>query len=118
MQKKILYLDDDPSALFILETILSVEGYSVKPVRTSDLLFPLIKSFDPDLIILDIKLEDGDGRDICNELKIDGTTRHIPVILITALSYEEISRVDCNADAILGKSPDPANLLKAIADLI
>ncbi|RYG20411.1 MAG: response regulator, partial [Chitinophagaceae bacterium] len=79
MQKKILYLDDDPLALFILETILSEEGYSVKSIRTSDLLFPLIKSFHPDLIILDIKLEDGDGRQICNELKIDETTRHIPV---------------------------------------
>ncbi|RYD80386.1 MAG: response regulator [Sphingobacteriales bacterium] len=118
MEKKILYLDDDPAALFILETILSGEGYSVKPVRTSDLFFPLIKSFNPDLIILDIKLEDGDGRQICNDLKNDDATRHIPVILITALSYEEISEVECNADAILGKSLDSGNLLKTIADLI
>lgn len=118
MQKKILVLDDDPMALLVLESTLTDKGYTVSCIMKTDLLNSELKSFAPDLIILDIRLDDSDGRDICNELKLANETRHIPIIMLTGLSHEEISEKDCAADAIIGKSSDSKNLLHTVSDLL
>ena len=118
MQKKVLILDDDAMALFSLESILTNEGYLVNCIGSSDIVDLTIKAFVPDLIILDIRLKDGDGREICNKLKKTAGTRHIPIVMLTALSYDEIGEIECSADAIIGKSFDSENLLRTIADLL
>jgi len=45
---------------------------------------PVIHSFEPDLILLDVSLSGADGRDICHDLKEGNDTKHIPVVLISA----------------------------------
>ncbi|GAA3965194.1 response regulator [Pedobacter ginsengiterrae] len=118
MNKKILFLDDDPISLYRYGTDFTDAGYEVRCIEVEEELSSLVESFKPDLIILDIRVGDGDGREICNELKIRLETAHIPIIMLTALSYEDISAVECDADAILGKSPDSENLLLTIKNLL
>ena len=118
MNNKILVLDDDPMTLFSLESVFSEAGYIVNCILKADSLKASIDTFSPDLIVLDIRLEDGDGREICNMLKRDTQTKHIPIILLTALSHSEISEVGCDADAILGKSFDMVNLLVTTKNLL
>jgi len=84
----------------------------------ADAVYKAIESFTPDLIVLDIRLSDGDGRKICDEIKIRPATMNVPVILLTALSHAEISKLECAADAIFGKSFNSDNLLLTVADLI
>lgn len=118
MNKKILVVDDDPLVLESLSLLLSHEGYLLELIAKSFLIEKSISRFQPDLIILDIWLGDGDGRKICDQIKGQPHTAYIPIILITGLSYEEISKFDCEADAILGKPYDADTLLQTIDGLI
>jgi len=115
---KVLIIDDDQNFLKFLQETLETKGFAVRSLAQHKLINEYIESFKPDLILLDIKLDDKDGRLICNDLKAKSVTEHIPIILITGLSYSEISEIDCTADAILGKPFSIANLLRTINDLL
>lgn len=117
MNKKILVVDDDLFLLGSLELLLSDEGYTVRLVDKSSLIKESIVAFNPDLIIMDICLDDADGRQICDKIKNSWLTAQVPIILLTALSHKKISEFDCLADAILGKPCNYNMLLKTIADL-
>lgn len=115
---KVLIIDDDQNFLKFLQETLETKGFAVSSLAQHKLINEYIENFKPDLILLDIKLDDKDGRLICNELKAKSLTEHIPIILITGLSYNEISEIDCSADAILGKPFSMANLFRTINDLL
>ena len=115
---KVLIIDDDQNFLKFLQETLETKGFAVSSLAQHKLINEYIENFKPDLILLDIKLDDRDGRLICNDLKAKSVTEHIPIILITGLSYSEISEIDCTADAILGKPFSIANLLRTINDLL
>ena len=118
MKKKILFLDDDPMTLYRYGTTFTDAGYEVQCIEVMEEVSSCVETFRPDLMILDIRMGSGDGRKICNELKSNPETFHIPIIMLTALSYNEISAVECDADAILGKSPNSENLLLNISNLL
>ena len=68
--EKILVVDDNPQNLRILYTLLSNEGFDVRPVLNAEqaLLF-LTKASLPDLILLDIKMPEMNGFQLCEQLK-------------------------------------------------
>ncbi|MGX5689688.1 response regulator receiver domain-containing protein [Arcticibacter tournemirensis] len=82
--KKILAVDDNPAILDALNDILSFEGYEVVTLSDGSFIFEAIAESHPDLILLDVMLDNLDGRDICHAIKDDRNTNHIPVILISA----------------------------------
>lgn len=118
MQNRILLIDDDELILNSLECFLADEHYIIQSHDRIEGLGAIISSFDPNLIILDIKLHNADGREVCDELKNSPETANIPIILLTALSFEEISMIECEADAIIGKSYPGHGLLSTIRSLI
>lgn len=81
---KILAVDDNKSILDALHDILSFEGYEVVTLSDGNSIFEAIAQNKPDLILLDVMLDDLDGRDICHAIKFDKNTHDIPVILISA----------------------------------
>ncbi|MCX2475306.1 response regulator [Pedobacter sp. MC2016-05] len=111
MDKRILIIDDDAQMLSSLEMLFLAEAYQGKSIDTECLIKGALESFKPTIILMDIRLDGADGRLICDEIKQDVTTKHIPVILITALSFHEISEMDCLADAIIGKPVTTERLL-------
>jgi len=117
IKNKILLIDDDKFLLDALAQFLSMEKFDVKVLDQSDLIQSTISTFNPDLIILDIDLGDADGRLICDELRINEATAHIPIILLTGLSYEEIAAIDCMADAIIGKPFESSMLMLSVKEL-
>jgi len=118
MEKKILVIDDDRLMLKSLELLLIEAGYQVKAVSEAELITRAIRDFIPDLLLMDIRFENADGRLICDDLKKHPETQDLPIILITAISYEEISAIECNADAIIGKPYHGDFLLQHIDQLI
>ena len=104
--KKILVLDDNSETLFLVRVLLSRYGYLVESVTHSSQLVKKIKQFDPGLLIIDIHLEDGDGRDICRNLKADPLTCHIPIILFSGDSSVSKDYQECNADDFIIKPFD------------
>ncbi|MFC4210220.1 PleD family two-component system response regulator [Pedobacter lithocola] len=118
MNKQILVIDDDILTLEVINSMLNDEGYNVKSVHLTEMIFPSIAEFNPDLIIMDIKLNKADGRILCNQIKESENTKHIPIILLTGLDYDLIGEIICNADAIMGKPYKLDNMLLTIKNLL
>ena len=83
--KKILIVDDEKEALFILEKELTAKGYSVIAADNGSSALDLAKSEHPDLIILDIWMPGMDGPEVAAKLGEDPKTKDIPVIFLTCL---------------------------------
>lgn len=81
----ILIVDDLPENLRVLSQMLSENGYKVRKAINGKIALRAAKSSAPDLILLDIKMPDMDGYEVCSQLKADPETLEIPVIFISAL---------------------------------
>ena len=81
----ILAVDDTPENLRLLTELLSSRGYDIRPAPNGKLALDYVQTTLPDLILLDIKMPDLSGFEVCERLKADERTRDIPVIFISAL---------------------------------
>ncbi len=81
----ILVVDDRSENLELLVQILQKEGYLVKPALSAQLALGAVTYNRPDLILLDIRMPEMDGFQLCRRLKADEETRDIPIIFISAL---------------------------------
>ncbi len=81
----ILVVDDLADNLRILSTTLTEQGYRVRCARNGTTALMGASKILPDLILLDIKMPDLDGYQVCQQLKRDTQTCNIPVIFLSAL---------------------------------
>jgi two-component system, sensor histidine kinase and response regulator len=81
----ILIVDDTPDNLRLLSSALTDRGYKVRSVINGAMALMGAQAAPPDLIMLDIKMPDLDGYEVCQRLKENPQTREIPVIFISAL---------------------------------
>lgn len=83
IKKRILVVDDEEDLVKVLYKRLSGAGYTVFRAPGGKDIFELIRDVMPDLILLDIMLQEIDGMQIKSKLNEDITTAHIPVIFLT-----------------------------------
>ena len=88
----ILIVDDTLESLQLLSNTLSEQGYKVRGAAKGKMAIRTARSFPPELILLDIKMPEMNGYEVCEQLKADAQTRDIPVIFISALD-EVIDKV-------------------------
>jgi len=106
-------LEDDEGirdlVLYALKTHFTAEGFT----KPSD-FWPAIKKEAPDLILLDIMLPEEDGISVINHLKLDGKTKNIPVIMLTAKTneYDRVKGLDAGADDYITK---PFSVLELVS---
>lgn len=81
----ILLVDDKPDNLRLLSQMLTEQGYNVRRVTKGKMALITAKASPPDLVLLDIKMPDMDGYEVCLQLKADKITAEIPVIFMSAL---------------------------------
>ena len=81
----ILVIDDTPENLALLSQILKDKGYKVRSVTKASTGLRGAKAAPPDLILLDVKMPEMNGYEVCQHLKADISTRDIPIIFISAL---------------------------------
>ena len=111
---KILVVDDDPDILTVVQIVLSMNNFKVQTLSKSDDIARSIKTFVPELILLDIALAGADGREICKQLKNSNETKHIPVILFSAHHHPGKSIEDCKADGFISKPFETSHLVETI----
>ena len=91
-KESVLVVDDAAQNLDLLSEILMADGFEVRPVKSGGLALVSAQTVIPDLILLDIKMPDMDGYEVCRRLKQDPRTRDVPVIFISALE-ESVDRL-------------------------
>ncbi|MDX2231533.1 MAG: response regulator [Leptolyngbyaceae cyanobacterium bins.349] len=84
-QGDLLIVDDLADNLRVLSNTLVNHGYRVRAVRNGAMALLGAKASPPDVILLDIRMPEMDGYEVCRRLKADPTTRDIPVIFLSAL---------------------------------
>ncbi|MCU7937244.1 MAG: response regulator [Candidatus Thiodiazotropha sp. (ex Dulcina madagascariensis)] len=82
----VLVVDDNSANLRLLTDLLKGQGYSVRASLSGPQAFRSVAARLPDLILLDVKMPEMDGIEVCERLKADASTQDIPVIFISALS--------------------------------
>jgi len=82
----ILIVDDTLENLQLLSNILKEAGYKVRPASSGKQALKAIDNKQPDLILLDIKMPEMDGYEVCRILKSQPDTKDIPVLFISALT--------------------------------
>ncbi len=85
----IIIVDDTPANLHLLSRLLTEEGYEVRAVLNGRLALVGANAIPPDLILLDIKMPEIDGYEVCARLKANEKTQKIPVIFLSALDDVE-----------------------------
>ena len=91
--KTILVVDDSPANLRLLNNLLVEQGHRVRPVPNGRLALSGAQSISIDVILLDIKMPEMNGYEVCERLKADDRTRDIPVIFLSALARSEPDRL-------------------------
>lgn len=88
----ILIVDDALDNLNLLYATLTQQGYEVRKALNGSMALMGVQAAPPDLILLDIRMPDMDGYEVCQRLKASQTTRDIPIIFLSALD-ESLDKV-------------------------
>jgi CheY-like chemotaxis protein len=118
---KILVIDDEPANVALLEGILADNGYTrVKSVTDSRLALEMCKTFQPDLIMLDLMMPHVDGFAILDVLHSEVGEFFLPVIVLTADVNEEtkLRALQAGATDFLLKPFDQIEVLLRIGNLL
>lgn len=109
--KEIFIVEDDDGIRELIEFLLVSQHYSVKTFPNARAFHRTVPDEIPDLFLLDIMLPDGNGLDLCKELKKNKDTREIPVVLMSA--HADITITE-GADDFIAKPFDVDELLLRI----
>lgn len=104
----ILIVDDVLDTLNLLDTMLSQHGYEVRKAINGSMALMGAKAEPPDLILLDIKMPDLNGYQVCETLKADPKLAEIPIIFLSALDdvFDKVKAFAVGGQIIL---PNPFN---------
>lgn len=116
----ILNVNDNEAHRYAFSRILQRAGFAVKEAKTGEEALRLAADV-PDVIILDVKLPDMDGFEVCRRIKEGAATAHIPVLQVSAFFTSTNARVtglESGADAYLAQPVEPEELVATIRTLL
>ena len=117
---RILLVDDETDQVEMYQYALEDAGFAVVAASTGGDAIGRARELRPDLIVLDVRLPDMPGWDVCAVLKADARTAQIPVIVLTALSSATLPMDAANAGcaAYLLKPCYPDQLIAEIRSVL
>ena len=118
MLKRVLVLDDNQDILEVVHETLSYEQFEVKSVTESSQVIPLLKTFNPDLVILDYRVAGENGGEICRQIKSHPEFSDVPVIIFSAYINHDDEILSYGCDAVINKPFDLTELINKVNNLI
>jgi two-component system alkaline phosphatase synthesis response regulator PhoP len=119
-RKRILVIDDEPNILYALEETVKLTGHDCLTAGDGEEGLFLAREVKPDLVISDVIMPKVNGYELCEAIKGDSGTSHIPVILVTVRgkAADVVLGRDSGADDYIVKPFRAADLEKKIAALL
>ena len=119
-EKTILVADDESHILHVVSLKLKNAGYRVLTARDGQEALELAQQEKPDLLITDYHMPQLSGLELCQKLKQDPATAHIPAIMLTARGYslEEADTEQSGILRTLSKPFSPRHLLSTVEELL
>jgi len=116
---KILVVDDSPTDLQNMEDILSKEGFHISKATSGMEAIKKSNNEIPDIIFLDVVMDDKNGFQTCRELKKNPQTKDIPVFLVSSKNQkvDHLYAQQVGAKELISKPVDSALLLSKINNL-
>jgi two-component system, cell cycle response regulator len=120
MTARILIADDTPDHVKQLEAKLLVEYYEVVTANDGSSVLPLTHEQHPDIIFLNFRMPGMDGYEVCQRLKADEATAHIPVVIMTACDEvgDRVRGLEAGADDFVTKPVNDVALFARIRALV
>lgn len=117
---KVLLVDDELIILKFVTKRLQLNNYEVETAIDGEEALEKVKSFEPEVIVLDVMLPKMNGYQVCALLKKDARYATIPIILFTAKTQERDKQLglECGADAYVCKPFRTEELLSKIEALL
>lgn len=120
MTARILVVDDIPANVKLLEARLVAEYFEVLTADSGPKALAICSSTQVDLILLDIMMPGMDGFEVCERIKADRRTAHIPVVMVTALDQpaDRVKGLKAGADDFLTKPVNDLQLISRVKSLL
>ncbi len=118
---KILVAEDEPDIRDLIVFILRmIGGYEVTAASNGEEAVQLALKEIPDLILTDVRMPKMSGYEACQRIKADPTTKHIPVVFLTARGQEQEVQagIAAGGDEYLLKPFEQAQLIKKVTDIL
>ena len=109
MSIRLLYIEDDPASHRFMREFATREGYELHNAYTGEAALQMAHELLPDVIVTDINLPDINGEQVCETLKADSETSHIPIIAFTGHSNMHGDRERLLAQGFDGYIDKPFN---------
>ncbi len=104
--KRVLLIDDNELTLRMVASVLNRTGFEVRTTTNVEQMTSALGEWRPDVILTDVNMPGTSGVELCRQLKATYETAHVPVVLFSALSHEELELLarTCEADGFLSKT--------------
>lgn len=114
---RVLVIDDEPKYRRLITTNLQIDGYGVAEAGDVREAMALLGRFEPDVVVLDIRLPDGDGLELCQKIR---STSDVPIIVLTAIDREDalVKAFQLGADDYMVKPFSPLELKLRVQALL
>jgi len=118
---RILVVDDEPAVLEVFSLLLRSAGYEVWEASNGQQCLQVTRERRPDLVLLDVRLPDLSGIDICRQIKTDAALVDIFVVLVSGKATSAADKVDgaeTGADDYIVKPLNPDEFLARIRTIV
>ncbi len=119
MSARVLVVDDILPNVKLLEAKLSCEYYEVITATSGAEALERVKNENPDIVLLDIMMPEMDGFEVCERIKANPESSHIPVVMVTALTdiQDKVRGLEAGADDFLSKPINDVALMARVRSL-
>jgi two-component system phosphate regulon response regulator PhoB len=119
-KKKILVVDDEPDVTDLVAYHLKAKGFHVETLNDATASISKARSYQPELIILDIMMPHLSGIQVCRILRADPKLAKVPIIFLTAKAeaHDRIEGLESGADDYLSKPFSPKELVLRVESIL
>ena len=120
MTARVLVVDDIPANVKLLEAKLGAEYFDVVTAGSGPEALRKVEEEKPDIILLDVMMPGMDGFEVCQRIKSNPATAHLPVIMVTALDQvsDRVQGLEAGADDFLTKPVNDVALFARVRSLV